>query len=90
MGQKDNPNYKFLNVFGGVLDHKLAAEKYLRASGLDWTVVRPGGLSSDAPEKVRRRRGGGRGRAGGRQHLPLAAWARAWSSARVLPPLAAP
>lgn len=22
-GQADNPNYKFLNVFGGVLDHKL-------------------------------------------------------------------
>lgn len=23
VGQKDNPNYKFLNLFGGVLDRKL-------------------------------------------------------------------
>jgi nucleoside-diphosphate-sugar epimerase len=33
VGQADNPNYKFLNIFGGVLDHKLVAEKYLKASG---------------------------------------------------------
>lgn len=52
VGQADNPNYKFLNLFGGVLDHKLVGERYLRASGLSWTVVRPGGLSSEAPEKV--------------------------------------
>lgn len=52
VGQADNPNYKFLNVFGGVLDHKLAAEKYLRASGLDYTIVRPGGLSNEFPAKV--------------------------------------
>jgi hypothetical protein len=38
---------------GGVLDHKLVAEKYLRASGMTWTVVRPGGLSNDPPSKVR-------------------------------------
>ena len=25
------------------------AEKYLRASGLDWTIVRPGGLKADPP-----------------------------------------
>jgi len=51
-GQADNPNYKFLNFFGGVLDHKLAAEKYLRASGLTWTVVRPGGLSNEPASKM--------------------------------------
>jgi uncharacterized protein YbjT (DUF2867 family) len=42
-GQKDNDNYKFLNALGGVLDEKLAAELNLRASGLDYTIVRPGG-----------------------------------------------
>lgn len=52
VGQSDNPNYKFLNLFGGVLDHKLVGEQYLRQSGLTWTVVRPGGLSNDPPEKV--------------------------------------
>ena len=30
----------------------LQAEKYLRASSLRWTIVRPGGLSSDPPSKV--------------------------------------
>jgi len=44
VGQGDNPNYKFLNLFGGVLDQKLQAEQHLRASGLDYTIVRPGGL----------------------------------------------
>jgi uncharacterized protein YbjT (DUF2867 family) len=32
-----------------VLEEKLVAEKYLRASGLDWTIVRPGGLKADPP-----------------------------------------
>ncbi|KAJ9517398.1 hypothetical protein QJQ45_016766 [Haematococcus lacustris] len=52
VGQADNPNYKFLNLFGQVLDHKLVAEQYLRASGLDYTIIRPGGLTNDPPEKV--------------------------------------
>ena len=30
------------NAFGGVLDEKIVAENYLRASGLDYTIVRPG------------------------------------------------
>jgi uncharacterized protein YbjT (DUF2867 family) len=50
VGQADNPNYKFLNLFGAVLDHKLVAEKALRASGITWTIVRPGGLSNDPPK----------------------------------------
>ena len=37
------------NAFGHVLEEKLVAEKYLRASGLDWTIVRPGGLQADPP-----------------------------------------
>jgi uncharacterized protein YbjT (DUF2867 family) len=52
IGQENNPNYKFLNAFGGVLDNKLEAEKALRSSGLDWTIVRPGGLSNEAPENL--------------------------------------
>jgi len=52
VGQEDNPNYKFLNLFGGVLDRKLAAEQYLRASGLNYTIVRPGGLAKEPPEEV--------------------------------------
>eukprot|EP00798_Chlamydomonas_sp_ICE-L_P030077 gene30077-35042_t len=52
MGQKENPNFKFLNIFGGVLDHKLAAERYLRASGMTWTIVRPGGLMNEPASEV--------------------------------------
>jgi uncharacterized protein YbjT (DUF2867 family) len=37
------------NAFGHVLEEKLVAEKHLRASGLDYTIVRPGGLKSDPP-----------------------------------------
>lgn len=48
-GQKDSPGYVVTNAFGHVLEEKLVAEKYLRASGLDWTIVRPGGLKADAP-----------------------------------------
>lgn len=51
-GQGTNPNFIVLNLFGGVLDQKLKAEKYLRASGLDWTIVRPGGLSNAPPAEV--------------------------------------
>ena len=36
-------------TLGQVLEAKLVAEKYLRASGLDWTIVRPGGLKADPP-----------------------------------------
>ena len=32
-----------------MLEQKLIAEKHLRASGMDWTIVRPGGLKADLP-----------------------------------------
>lgn len=35
-----------------VLDNKLEAEKVLRSSGLDWTIVRPGGLSNEAAQNL--------------------------------------
>ena len=47
--QLDSAGYKVTNAFGQVLEAKLVAEKYLRASGLDWTIVRPGGLKADPP-----------------------------------------
>ena len=48
-GQLDSAGYKITNAFGSVLEEKLVAEKYLRASGLDYTIVRPGGLKADPP-----------------------------------------
>ena len=48
-GQEKSPGFVVTNAFGGVLDEKLVAEKYLRASGLDYTIVRPGGLKASAP-----------------------------------------
>lgn len=36
-------------VLGPVLKEKERAEEHLKASGLAWTVVRPGGLLSEAP-----------------------------------------
>merc|ERR1719265_1668380 len=48
-GQENSPGFVATNVFGGVLDEKLVAEKYLRASGLDYTIVRPGGLKATTP-----------------------------------------
>jgi len=47
--QLNSPGYKITNAFGHVLEEKLVAEKYLRGSGLDWTIVRPGGLKADPP-----------------------------------------
>jgi uncharacterized protein YbjT (DUF2867 family) len=36
-----------LNQFGRVLDWKLKGEDYLRESGLQYTIVRPGGLTNE-------------------------------------------
>ncbi|KAK9787474.1 hypothetical protein WJX73_006333 [Symbiochloris irregularis] len=52
IGQGLNPTFLLLNIFGGVLDKKHEAENYLRASGLNWTIIRPGGLSMDPPSQV--------------------------------------
>ncbi|KAL5731834.1 hypothetical protein ACHQM5_004525 [Ranunculus cassubicifolius] len=50
MGQLLNPAYIFLNVFGLVLVAKLQAEKYIRKSGINYTIIRPGGLKNDPPK----------------------------------------
>lgn len=49
MGQIFNPAYIILNVFGLTLIAKLQAEKYIRGSGINYTIVRPGGLREDVP-----------------------------------------
>ncbi|XP_058095294.1 uncharacterized protein At2g34460, chloroplastic [Magnolia sinica] len=49
MGQILNPAYIILNVFGLTLIAKLQAEKYIRRSGINYTIVRPGGLRNDPP-----------------------------------------
>lgn len=48
-GQEDSAGFKITNAFGNSLDEKLVAENYLRKSGLDYTIVRPGGLQNKAP-----------------------------------------
>eukprot|EP00193_Tetraselmis_chui_P002006 CAMPEP_0177759350 /NCGR_PEP_ID=MMETSP0491_2-20121128/4686_1 /TAXON_ID=63592 /ORGANISM="Tetraselmis chuii, Strain PLY429" /LENGTH=335 /DNA_ID=CAMNT_0019275175 /DNA_START=112 /DNA_END=1119 /DNA_ORIENTATION=- len=51
-GQADSAGFKITNAFGGVLDEKLVAEKHLKASGLDYTIVRPGGLKNEQSGKL--------------------------------------
>jgi hypothetical protein len=49
MGQILNPAYIFLNVFGLTLIAKLRAEQYIRKSGINYTIIRPGGLRNEPP-----------------------------------------
>lgn len=49
MGQLLNPAYIILNLFGLVLIAKLQAENYITKSGINYTIVRPGGLKNDPP-----------------------------------------
>lgn len=49
MGQILNPAYIILNVFGLTLIAKLQAEQYIRRSGINYTIIRPGGLRDGPP-----------------------------------------
>ncbi|BAS97701.1 Os06g0360300, partial [Oryza sativa Japonica Group] len=49
MGQLLNPAYTVLNLFGLVLVAKLQAEKHIRSSGINYTIIRPGGLTEQPP-----------------------------------------
>ncbi|KAL8214632.1 hypothetical protein R6Q57_004081 [Mikania cordata] len=49
MGQLLNPAYVILNAFGLVLVAKLQAEQHIRKSGINYTIIRPGGLKNDPP-----------------------------------------
>ncbi|XP_024525503.1 uncharacterized protein At2g34460, chloroplastic [Selaginella moellendorffii] len=54
-GQALNPAYLVLNAFGLTLIAKLQAENYVRSSGINYTIIRPGGLSeekSDGNKKI--------------------------------------
>jgi uncharacterized protein YbjT (DUF2867 family) len=46
-----NVHHGLNSSFGNVLIWKLLGEHYLRASGLSYTVVRPGGLTDDTPRQ---------------------------------------
>ena len=48
-GQEKSPGFVVTNAFGNVLDEKIIAENYLRKSGMDYTIVRPGGLKAKPP-----------------------------------------
>jgi len=45
-GQEKSAGFVITNAFGNVLDEKLVAENYLKQSGIDYTIVRPGGLKA--------------------------------------------
>jgi len=48
-GQENSPGFVVTNAFGHVLDEKIQAENHIRKSGLDYTIVRPGGLKAKPP-----------------------------------------
>jgi len=48
-GQEKSAGFVITNAFGNVLDEKLVAENYLKKSGIDYTIVRPGGLKAKPP-----------------------------------------
>lgn len=50
-GQRNTPVHQATNFFGGVLDQKLVAERYLRTSGLDYTILRAGGYTDGGFDK---------------------------------------
>ncbi|KAF7803185.1 NAD-dependent epimerase/dehydratase family protein [Senna tora] len=49
VGQLLNPVYILLNVFGLTLVAKLQAEQHIRKSGINYTIIRPGGLRNEPP-----------------------------------------
>jgi len=48
-GQEKSAGFVITNAFGNVLDEKLVAENYLKASGINYSIIRPGGLKSKPP-----------------------------------------
>jgi len=54
VSKPDSPVYKFLNIFGGIMEEKIKGEDTVRAmyaslpdKGLTYTIIRPGGLTED-------------------------------------------
>jgi uncharacterized protein YbjT (DUF2867 family) len=56
VSKPDSPVFKFLNLFGGIMDQKIMGEDSIRAlykdSKLAYTVIRPGGLTTDPARGV--------------------------------------
>lgn len=59
VSKPDSPVYKFLNLFGGIMEQKIRGEDAVRNlykgaenSALTYTVIRPGGLTEEAPSGV--------------------------------------
>jgi uncharacterized protein YbjT (DUF2867 family) len=53
----DSPVYKFLNIFGKIMDEKIKGEDAIRSlyagvDGLTYTVIRPGGLTEEPARGV--------------------------------------
>ena len=44
-----DPAHPFNRISGGALEWRFKGEEYLRASGLSYTIVRPGGLNDEPP-----------------------------------------
>jgi uncharacterized protein YbjT (DUF2867 family) len=54
VSKPDSPVYKFLNIFGGIMEQKIKGEDTVRRmyaglEGMTYTVVRPGGLTEEPP-----------------------------------------
>jgi len=61
VSKPDSPVYLFLNIFGNIMEEKIRGEDAVREmykslpsgkNGLSYTVVRPGGLTTDPPRGV--------------------------------------
>jgi hypothetical protein len=62
-GQFLNPSFILLNLFGGILLQKRAAEIYLsRQIGVDFTILRPGGLIDEEEKNNKKNKGNNEGK----------------------------
>merc|ERR1712194_786364 len=55
VSKRNSPVFKFLNLFGGIMEEKIKGEDevrrlYASVEGATYTIVRPGGLTED-PER---------------------------------------
>jgi uncharacterized protein YbjT (DUF2867 family) len=57
VSKPDSPIYKFLNIFGGIMEEKIKGEDLVRnlyagVEGATYTIIRPGGLTEEPPVGV--------------------------------------
>ena len=58
VSKPDSPVYKFLNIFGGIMEQKIKGGDTVRSmysglEGMTYTIVRPGGLTEEPPLGVK-------------------------------------